>query len=328
MQTEEKSARFVRGIGPKRFEALNRLGVQSIRDLCYFFPRRYEDRSHFQSVVKIQPGEEATIRCEILALGVRPLKKMSVFEMVVGDSSGILTAVWFNQPYLQNQFHMGDRIILSGKVEKYHDRLQMNSPEYERVQEGNAEAIHTGRITPIYSLSEGLAQRSLRAAMKEVADNYVPKEISEFLPESILKSFSLMHLPKAVQTMHFPETTELLEAARRRIIFDEFFLFELLLLSKIRMIQRKERSIPFQDGVKMLAQFQAKIPLALTKGQLSAIHEILADVSNEIPMNRLLQGEVGSGKTMVAAYFLYLAAQNHLQAALLVPTEILAEQHF
>src|SRR3989338_5057871 len=327
MQTEEKSARFIRGIGPKRFEALNRLGVQSIRDLCYFFPRRYEDRAHFQSIAHIQPGEDATIRCEVITLGVRTLKKMSVLEMIVGDSTGMLTAIWFNQPYLQNQFNVGDQIILSGKIERYHDRFQLNSPEYERIQEGEAEAIHTGRITPIYPLSEGLAQRSLRTAMKEVTDHYVPKEIAEFLPESIRKGHSLTHLPEAVQTLHFPDSFELLESARKRIIFDEFFLFELLLFSKIRAIQLKERSIPFRNGLKHFEKFRSQLPFELTSGQESAIHEILENVSSEIPMNRLLQGEVGSGKTMVAAFFLYLAAKNNLQAALLVPTEILAEQH-
>ncbi|MBI3999950.1 MAG: ATP-dependent DNA helicase RecG [Candidatus Omnitrophica bacterium] len=328
MQTEEKSARFIRGIGPKRFEALNRLGVQSIRDLCYFFPRRYEDRAHFQSIAHIQPGEDATIRCEVITLGVRSLKKMSVLEMIVGDSTGMLTAIWFNQPYLQNQFKTGDQIILSGKIERYHDRFQLSSPEYERIQEGEAEAIHTGRITPIYPLSEGLAQRSLRTAMKEVADHYVPKEVTEFLPESIRESCSLTNLPEAVQAMHFPDSFELLESARRRIVFDEFFLFELLLFSRIRAIQLKERSIPFRDDLlKRFNEFKSQLPFELTQGQKNAIHEILENVSSEIPMNRLLQGEVGSGKTMVAAFFLYLAAKNNLQAALLVPTEILAEQH-
>ena len=117
MQTEEKSARFIRGIGPRRFEALNRLGIQTIRDLCYFFPRRHEDRSHFQPISQIRPGNDATIRCEILALDVRPLKQHSIFEMMVGDQTGIIAAVWFKQPYLKNQFKVGDQIILSGKAE-------------------------------------------------------------------------------------------------------------------------------------------------------------------------------------------------------------------
>src|SRR3989338_7660136 len=328
MQTEEKSARFIRGIGPKRFEALNRLGIQTIRDLCYFFPRRHEDRTHFQTISTIEPGTDVTIRCKVLASGVRPLKQLSIFEMIVGDQTGTVAAVWFNQPYLKNQFKVDDQVILSGKVERYQGRLQMSSPEYEQIQEEESETIHTGRITPIYPLSEGLAQRSLRSAMKEVVDHYIPIEIKEFLPEAIRKKHSLMALPDAIRSMHFPDDLETFQAARRRIIFDEFFIFELKLLSKIRMVQLKERSVAFHGGEKLLREFCRALPFELTKDQKNAIEEILANVSSEIPTNRLLQGEVGSGKTMVAAFFLYLAAKNNLQSALLAPTEILAEQHY
>ncbi|MBI1978378.1 MAG: ATP-dependent DNA helicase RecG [Candidatus Omnitrophica bacterium] len=328
MQTEEKSARFVRGIGPKRFEALTRLGIRSIKDLCYFFPRRYEDRAHFQSIGEIQASKDVTIKCQVITLGVRVLKKMNVFEMVVGDPTGIIPAIWFNQPYLKNQFKVGDPIILSGKADVYQGRLQINSPEYEQIQEGETETIHTGRITPIYSLSEGLAQRSLRVAMKEVADHYVSKEIKEYLPEEIRKKHGLMDLLPAIQTMHFPTDLDLLEAARKRIIFDEFFLFELNLLFNMRLVQLKERTTPFRYGRETLGEFKNILPFSLTNGQENAIQEILHDVTSEIPMNRLLQGDVGSGKTVIAAFLLCLVAKNDLQGAFLVPTEILAEQHY
>ncbi|MBI4358887.1 MAG: ATP-dependent DNA helicase RecG [Candidatus Omnitrophica bacterium] len=327
-QTQEKSARFIKGIGPKRFEALNRLGIQTIRDLCYFFPRRHEDRTSFLPIAEVDRGKDVTIRCQVLALGVRPLKQVSLFEMVVGDQTGTLQAVWFNQPYLKNQFKVGDQIILSGKAERYQNRLQLSSPDYERVQEGEAEGIHAGRITPIYPLSEGLAQRSLRAAMKEVVDHYVSGEIKEFLPEEIRRKHGLMELAVSIKAMHFPEELPLLEAARKRIIFDEFFIFELILLSKIRSIQLKERARPFKNDLDLLSKFSDVLPFQLTQDQAKAINEIFSDVTKEVPMNRLLQGEVGSGKTMVAAFFLYLAVQSGLQGALLVPTEILAEQHF
>ena len=326
MQTEEKSARFIRGIGPRRFEALNRLGVQTIRDLCYFFPRRYEDRTQFQPIAQIEPGKDVTIRCEVRALGIRPVKQFNIFEMIVGDSTGTIAAVFFNQPYLKNQFKMGDLVILSGKAERYQDRLQLSSPEYERIQEGG-DTIHAGRITPIYPLSEGLAQRSLRTAMKEVVDHYISKEIKEFLPESIRMRYSFMELPSAIRSLHFPDDFNTSEAARQRIIFDEFFIFELILMAKIRSVQRKEHAIPLQNHSELLIEFRRALPFKLTGDQKKVINEISADVSGKIPMNRLLQGEVGSGKTAVAAFFLYLAAKNGLQGALLVPTEILAEQH-
>ena len=328
MQTEEKSARFIRGIGPKRFEALNRLGVRSIRDLCYFFPRRYEDRSHFQSIADIKPGTEVTVQGDVATLGVRQVKQLTLFELILSDPTGTLTAVWFNQPYLKNQFKVGDRVILSGKAEAYHERIQLSSPEYERIQNEEMDAIHTGRITPIYPLSEGLAQRSLRTAMKEVADHYVSQEVKEFLPRSVRDRHSLMELSSAVQAMHFPPDQGTLEAARRRLIFDEFFIFELILLYKMRAIQRKERAMALQKNSKLISEFSRTLPFSLTEGQERAIQEILSDVTTETPMNRLLQGEVGSGKTVVAAFFLYLAAKSGVQSALLVPTEILAEQHY
>ena len=325
---DKKSVRFIRGIGPKRFEALKRLGVQTIRDLCYFFPRRYEDRSHFQPIVSIVPGSDVTVRGEILGSGIRPAKHISIFELIVSDGASAITAVWFNQPYLKNQFQKGGRIILSGKAERYHDRLQLTSPEYELVQDEEENTIHTGRITPIYPLTEGLAQRSLRAAMKEVAERYAPMELKEFLPESIQKKYQLLNLKTAVCSMHFPEDFQALESARHRLIFDEFLLFELNLLSKIRTIQKKEQGIPFGKGTELLGEFKAALRFELTEEQEKTINEILESVCQNIPMNRLLQGEVGSGKTIVAAFFLFVAVRNKLQAALLVPTEILAEQHY
>lgn len=325
---EKTSVRYLRGFGPKRSEALKRLGIETVHELCYFFPRRYEDRSQFQSIAGLAPGTEATIRAEILNSGVRMMKRLSIFELIVGDETGATTVVWFNQSYLQSQFQKGEKLILSGKIERYQDRLQMVSPEYELIQTGEEDTIHTARITPIYPLTEGLSQRSLRAAMKMVMDQHVPQELKEFLPDPLREHFNLMSLIEAVRTMHFPDSFSVLEEARRRIIFDEFFLFELNLLSKLRAIQRKEQSIPFQNGAELFEKFKQALPFRLTEEQIVAIQEILAQVSRNVPMHQLLQGEVGSGKTAVAAFFLFLAAQNNVQSVLLVPTEILAEQHF
>jgi ATP-dependent DNA helicase RecG len=328
LPTENNSVRFIRGIGPKRFEALKRIGIETIHDLCYFFPHRYEDRSHFQPIASIVPGGDVTIRGEVLSSGLRPTKNVTIFELLIGDDSGAVTAVWFNQPYLKNQLKKGDQIILSGKAERYQERLQLMSPEYEPVPQDEENAIHTGRITPIYSLTEGLSQRALRAAMKEVVDHYIPNHSHEFLPETIRKQHQLVDLPNALKQMHFPDDFARVEAAKKRLIFDEFFLFELNLLSRIRAIKNKEKSFPLQKGGELLQQFQKSIPFKLTDDQENAINEILGEAHKDVPMNRLLQGEVGSGKTVVAAFFLFLAAQNGLQSALLVPTEILAEQHY
>lgn len=328
MQVEEKSIRFIKGIGPKRFEALKRLGIKTIRDLCYFFPRRYQDRSHLQKIGDLKPSQETTIRGEVLALGIRLVKRMNIFEMVIGDKTGMITSIWFNQPYLKNQFKIGDSVIISGHVEEYQNRLQFNSPEYERITENGNEAIHTGRITPIYPLTEGLAQRSLRSAMKEITDHYINSEINEFLPEEIRKRLSLMELTNALRALHFPADMDEINTARKRLIFDEFLIFELILLSKIQQIKIKEQSPTLQINSQWRDEFLRALPFKLTADQTKVIQEITENVSTEIPMNRLLQGDVGSGKTIVAAFFLFLAAKNNLQSAFLVPTEILAEQHF
>ncbi len=328
MQTEEKSIRFIKGIGPKRFEALKRLGIETIRDLCYFFPRNYQDRSHIQPIKDILPEQEATIRGEVLALGLKPLKSISLFEMIIGDGSGMITAVWFNQPYLKNQFQIGDEVLISGHVEQYQERLQFSSPEYERVTGNENEAIHTGRITPVYPLTEGLAQRSLRAAMKEVTDHYINSEIFEFLPDELKNRLDLMDLPAALSSLHFPGEMDDIAGSKRRLIFDEFFIFELILLSKIRAIKVKERSPKLGNQAEWLDQFKKQLQFELTSDQDRVIQEIWTHTSSEIPSNRLLQGDVGSGKTIVAAFFLYVAAKSGLQSAFLVPTEILAEQHY
>lgn len=328
MQTEEKSVRFIKGIGPKRFEALKRLGVETIRDLCYFFPRCYQDRSLIQPIRELKPDQDTTIRGEVLVLGIRPLRSVKLFEMVVSDGTGMITAVWFNQPYLKDQFKIGDQIVISGRVERYQERLQFSSPEYERVMENENDAIHTGRITPIYPLTEGLFQRSLRTAMKEVTDQYVVSEIKEFLPDEIRKRLSLADLTTALATMHFPADMDDISAARRRLIFDEFFIFELILLNKIRLIKTKESSPALTRNEAWLHEFKKQLAFEFTSDQGKVIQEIWENVSTQIPMNRLLQGEVGSGKTIVAAFFLYIAAKNNWQSVFLVPTEILAEQHY
>lgn len=325
---EARSAQYVRGIGPKRYEALVRLGIKTIRDLCYFFPRRYEDRANFQTISSLQANQDVTIRGEIVSADVKQLKKITLFELVIHDGTDSIPAVWFNQPYLKNQFQIGEHVILSGKTEYFQNRLQLTSPEYEVTKENEDEPTHVGRIIPIYALTEGLIQRPLRQAMKQTVDRHISEEIQEFLPASIRKRLGLMDLTQALQEMHFPTSWQQLERARERIIFDEFFTFELLLISRIRTLQSQVKAIPFQFHEELLHGFRNALPFELTEDQVKAMTEIAHDVSREIPMNRLLQGEVGTGKTMVATFVLYLCAKSKSQSVLIAPTEILAEQHF
>jgi len=321
------SLRYLKGIGPRRAEALEKLGVHSLRHLFFLFPRRYEDRTHFLKINEVSPAENITLRGEVLTLGVRPLRKNPIFELVVGDDTGMIPAVWFNQPYLKNQFEVGMKVILSGKVDFYQDRLQMTSPEYEIVESEEGDTVHSGRIVPVYPLTEGLYQRSLRVAMKELIDHHLEKEIHETLPEKIRETRHLMLLPEAVREMHFPSSFDKLAEGRKRIVFEEFFQFEKELLERLRSQRQKQNAISLISGEERVEEFIRSLPFSLTSDQKKALEEIRQDLMKPYAMNRLLQGEVGSGKTLVAVFAAFLAAREDQQAAFLIPTEILAEQH-
>lgn len=328
------SIRYIKGIGPKRALALEKLGIHSIRDLVYFFPRRYEDRSSFSKISKLKIGEMTTLRGEVLTLGLKRIRRLTLFQMAVGDDSGMVYAVWFNQPYLKNYFAVGQEVILYGRVDFYQKRLQITSPEFEILSaaagEGEEEnvMIHTARITPIYPLTEGLFQRSLRSVLYEVVHHQMDKAVQEWLPASFLASKKLMTLPQALKEMHFPSSLEAQSEARKRIAFDEFFRFELTLAKKIDAMKKQFKSFPLSKAPELLEKFSKSLPFPLTAGQKKAMEEISHDLLQGFPMNRLLQGDVGSGKTVVAAFALLLAAANGFQSCILVPTEILAEQHY
>lgn len=325
-ETPANNIRYLKGIGPKRALALAKLGVHSVRDLLYFFPRRHEDRSRFSQIADLVPGQPATIRGEVLKVQFKPIRRMPILEVLVGDPTGTVTAVWFNQAYLKNQFEAGAQVIFYGKLEFYKNRLQITSPEFE-FWEAEEPSTHTGRITPIYPLTEGLFQRSLRHTLKEALDTQLEKTVHEYLPESFRKLHGLLGLTEAVREMHFPGSFEALEKARNRIVFDEFLLFEITLLRKIERMKSKYTARAFQDGRTALGEFIRKLPFTPTGDQEKAMKELLQDLETSVPMNRLLEGDVGSGKTVVAAFALAWAAKNQYQGALLVPTEILAEQH-
>jgi ATP-dependent DNA helicase RecG len=333
------SIRYIKGIGPKRALALEKLGIHSMRDLLYLFPRRYEDRSSFRTIAQIRPGEFATVRGEVITVKLKRIRRMTIFEMMVGDATGMVHAVWFNQPYLKNNFAQGQQVILYGRIDLYQNRLQISSPEYEIISAGSLnfegepelpeeKIIHTGRITPIYPLTEGLFQRSLRAILYDVVHYQLEKGASEWLPESFCSSKKLMGLCQALREMHFPTSHEQYAEARRRIVFDEFFLFELTLAKKIQALKEQYKSHPLQNGASLAKEFCAKLPFKLTASQEKAVADLAEDLARSYPMNRLLQGDVGSGKTLVSAFGLVVAAKSEKQAAMLVPTEILAEQHY
>ncbi|MDD5217344.1 MAG: ATP-dependent DNA helicase RecG [Candidatus Omnitrophica bacterium] len=319
--------RYLKGVGPKRALALERIGIRSVRDLLCLFPRRYEDRSHFRAIADIALNDAVTLRGEVLKVTLKPIRRMMIVEIVVGDDSGMIYAIWFNQPYLKKQFTVGQEIILYGKVEYYKGRFQITSPEYELV-EGEEESVHTGRITPIYPLTEGLFQRSLRTTLRDAVQTQLDKVVREYLPESFCAERKLMELREAVREMHFPTSFEKLAEARKRIVFDEFLVFEVILLERMERLKTKHRASVLTEGERWLGEFEKKLPFRLTNDQNKVMRELFEDLGTSVPMNRLLQGDVGAGKTLVAVFAMLLAAKNQSQAAMLVPTEILAEQHY
>ena len=319
--------RFVHGVGPRRAEAFEKLGIKTLYNLLFFFPRRYEDRTHWIKINEIVPSDNVTLKGEVLTLGIRRLKQMLLFELVVGDETGMIHAVWFNQPYLKNQFKVGMKIILNGRADFYQDRLQLNSPEYEILESEEESPLHMGRITPIYPLTEGLYQRTLRSIMKEVVDRFTKLEIHDFFSEAFREELAVPDRIKSVQEMHFPSSFSELEKARQRLVLDEFLIFELSLLSRLKKEQEKSNPLSLKVDPAWLEDFKSSLSFPLTRDQETVIQEIIQDCARAYPMNRLLQGEVGSGKTLVALFALMMAARSGHQACFLVPTEILAEQH-
>ena len=327
-QSLNQSAQYVKGVGPKKITTLNKLGIHTVRDLLYYTPRRYEDRSHFTAINKVQPGTVETLRGSVLTLGVRYVRgRLSIFNLAVGDKTGIIYGTWFNQPYLKNAFKVGDDVILHGKIEK-HGKMQITNPEYEIVKPDEDDApIHMGRIVPIYALTSSLGQRYLRSVIKRTVDAHAVELVDFLLPE-IRQKHQLPGLIESIQHIHFPPDDASLQHARRRLIYDEFFLLQLALGLKRKSIRENQPGIAFKLPGRLRDKFSASLPFALTADQQSVIREIEADLAIGKPMNRLLQGDVGSGKTVVCMWAAAIGVQNKYQVALMAPTEILAQQHF
>ncbi len=314
----------VRGIGPKRSERLQRLGVHTIRDLLYFLPRRYDDYSQLTPINRLQLGEEVTVIARVEKAYLRKTRGGApIFKAVLSDGTGSLSVTWFNQPYLANEIKAGRQIVISGTVDEYLGRLCFTSPEWEPLRD---ELLHTNRIVPVYPLTEGLRAKSLRRLMKRTV-TYWARRLPDYLPASVQQAEGLLDLETAILQAHFPSSQELLKRGRQRLAFDELFALQLALLRQ-RHEWRSEpgQPIPVQEDV--LQAFIAGLPYELTGAQRRALEQIVNDLRSNQPMTRLLQGDVGSGKTVVATAAMALAASAGAQAALMTPTEILAEQHY
>ncbi len=326
-QPTNSDLRYLRGIGPKRSLILEKIGIRSLRDLLFYFPARYEDRSQFMQVSQLQPGQVATLKLEILSVKLKPIPRLPMVEMVAGDDTGTIVAVWFRQAYLLKQFQAGGKILIYGRADFDGNKIKFSNPEFELVDDEEL-SIHTGRIVPIYSLTEGLYQKTLRGILHGLSQSEPVQNWPDSLPEKIRQKEGLVAQGQALRWIHFPATPEELETARKRLIFDEFFSFQLSLQSEMKTSRQRTDGVPLDCAATLSQQFTESLPFELTADQQNSISEIRADLAVQRPMNRLLQGDVGSGKTVVAA-FSFLTAQNcGWQSAFLVPTEILAEQHY
>ncbi len=320
--------RYIKGVGPKKSEYFARIGLNTIEDILYYLPKRYEDRSSVTVIKDLKPGGSVTIQGEIATLNSRTSRSgASIFQAVVTDLTGSICAVWFNQPYLKDTLKAGDKVILYGKVEIY-DRLQMVQPEYEVMEGAETDSANIGRIVPVYSLTAELTQRFLRSLIFKAVAEYVKLTI-ERLPTYIIARQKLVDIKFALHNIHFPRNFEMLEKAYKRIVFEEFFILQLALAI------RKKGSAPEEAAFghsmragELSGAFKKALPFELTEAQKRVVAEIERDMSGTKPMNRLLEGDVGSGKTIVAAQALVLSAQNGFQSVIMAPTEVLARQHF
>ena len=314
--------RYIKGVGEARAKALAKLGVTDLRSLLSYFPRAYEDRRTCKKIAGLVPGEMSCI-CAVVAGEAklsRIRKGLDLVKLRVVDESGALELTYFNQSYLKNTFHTGEVYVFYGRTEGTPRRLQMTNPLFER----EGERRITGRIMPVYPLTAGVSQSMLYKAVEQGLAACVD-ELPDILPEDVRLAHELCHTRFAYENIHFPADDEALAAARRRFAFEELFLLALGL-----KLLRERRT--FVAGKRCRdtdpSPFFAVLPFSLTAAQRRAVDDIARDLSLERPMNRLCQGDVGSGKTMVAAAAIYMAAKNGLQCALMAPTEILAEQHY
>lgn len=325
MRGLKASVTTIRGVGDKLAEDLQPAGIENINDLLFYLPRRYDDYTELTYISRLQPEQVVTIIGTVIKTEVRVGRNgRKDFVMTIDDGSAQLSVLFFGQHFLIRTIRKGEQIVLSGKTSIFGNRLQMTSPEWEKLDNEN---LHTTGIVPVYPLVGNLKARSLRRLMKRVVD-YWAERIPDYIPEATLERAELGDLGWALKNLHFPESMDHLEHAQRRFIFDELLLLQLAVLAN-RFEWQRVPGEPLEVTDDFLETFVSTVfPFELTQAQQQAIADIRRDVTGELPMNRLLQGDVGAGKTAVAAVAMAMAYANRKQSAIMAPTSILAEQHY
>lgn len=319
----KQSVQYIKGVGPSRAKLLNLLGIFTIEDLINYYPRTYEDRTKVTKIAELEEGQYALIEGVAVsgASTFRMKRNMTVTKLIVEDDTGRALITWFNQDYVKTKLHAKEKYKFFGKVQKKAGVIEMNSPVFD----GEDENKNTGKIVPVYPTTKGLNQASIRQAI-ENALLLIGRQINETLPDYILNEYRLMDSYNAINQIHFPDNMEKFTLARKRLVFEELLTFQLALLSLKNQYDNEIRGIKYSENVHM-SDIINDLPFRLTKAQLKVLEEIDNDMESEKPMNRLLQGDVGSGKTVVAMIAAYKAVKSGYQAAIMAPTTILAEQH-
>jgi len=330
----DKPIQFLKGVGPKRAEAFGRMGIPTARHLLYHIPRRYDDASTVSPISSLDVGMDATAVGTVRSKGIVPTRSgFRIFQVVLQDETGMITCAWPGQPWLERRIRKGDLLLVTGPVKFFHGR-QLQPREFTlmgREGEGEGEedgGSNSGTIFVSYPASEHVPQWVLRRVFSRNLDWLLKEaEIEEFLPEAERKALGLLGLSQALRTLHAPESLLEVEAARRRLAFDELFFLQLV-QAQVRFQQTEAQpGIAFQRTNELIRPLHEALPFQLTDAQARVLREIYADMASTRRMNRLLQGDVGSGKTVVALFSILLALESGYQAALMAPTEILAEQH-
>ena len=318
-----ESVQFIKGVGPNRAKLLNLLSVNTVQDLINYYPRAYEDRTKVKKIEELEDGKEALIEA-VTVSGVSVFKlrrNMTIVKVLVQDDTGRCLITWFNQDYIKTKIHSKEKYRFYGKVTKKPGQFEMASPVFDK----EGEYKNTGKIVPIYPTTKGLSETVIRQAV-ENSLSIMEDKIEDNLPEYICERFNLMNESEALKQIHFPENMEELKKARTRLVFEELLTFQLALLSLKNQYENEIRGIKYSKDVHMSDVINT-LPFNLTKAQLRVLEEIDRDMESEKPMNRLLQGDVGSGKTVVAMIAAYKAVKSGYQAAIMAPTTILATQH-
>ena len=312
------------GIKEAMAKRLSNLGVETIGDFLALYPRRYDDYRALKTINRLEYGEEVTIIAQIWETRKRDTRQgRPIVTSVLSDGTGTIEATWFNQPWLERTFKPGKQIVISGKVDEYMGRLTFQAPEWEELDKNQ---IHTARLVPVYPLTNGITAKWLRYQIKRTVD-YWANRLPDHLPGEARERLGFLPLDEAIRQIHFPDDWEKLEAARRRLAFDELLLIQLGVLRQ-RHAWQSQQGRPVNIEPNTIEQVLQALPFRLTEAQGKALADIVADLKRDVPMSRLVQGDVGSGKTVVALVAMVLTILDGGQTAMLAPTEILAEQHF